>query len=595
MADFLPTNQLDFESLRDNLITYLKNDSSPFKDYNFEGSNMAVLLDLLSYNSYLNAFYLNMVGNEMFMDSAQVYDSVVSHAKLLNYNVRSYTSAKATVSLNINVTNNQVQTVTIPKYTKFNASTSAGSFIFSTKDNQTVHRDVSGQFLADVDLYEGYVITEKYIANTQIDHQKFIISNKQVDTSSITVKVYSTQNDVNYTEYKPTTSLYGLNQKSIIYFLQPSTLGKYEIMFGDGVFGKALTTGNMIEVTYRVSTGEAPNGVGSFTLAGTISGYTATATTLAVAAGGSAREDIESVRFRAPKHFQTQDRAITKGDYKTLLLNNFSELNDVNVYGGEDLTVPRYGIAVVSASTKTGYPLTNRTKADILIYLKSKSPLSINAEIQDPEHLYLIVTSNITYNKNTTILTSAQIQTLAATAISDFNDSYLKQFNKTFRYSKLTADINNINSSVVGNETSILLAKTYTPPLNQQTTFTIDFQNPIKKDDTPTSRPLTNEFTLFSSEIMYNNIPSYIAEDGNGVLFVYQFTNTGRNILNNNVGTVNYETGIVTVSGITINGYTGDGITFFVGPRKQDVVSSKNNIIQIATNLSQINVTAVDE
>jgi len=595
MADFLPTNQLDFISLRENLKTYLQSNTSPFKDYDYDGSNLSTLLDLLSYNTYLNSFYLNMVGNEMFLDSAVLRDSVTSHAKALNYTARSYTSAKATVDINIAVTNTAARYVTLPKYTKFTATASGGTYTFSTGDNIIISRNANNQFTANVDIFEGFVVTEKYVANTMIDNQRFVISNKQVDTSSLTVRVAPLPGQ-NYKTYLPATTLYDLNGDSEIYFTQCATQDRYEIIFGDGVFGKALTTGNVIEATYRVSSGSAPNGLKSFTSAGSIEGYSVTVNTITPASGGAERESIQSIKYNAPRHFQTQGRAVTPSDYNSLLLAKYPEIKSVYVYGGEEIPLtPKYGTVVVSIATVSGNPLTSRTKTDIVKYLRERSPLAINPILADPEYLDLIVTSDVVYNTSTTTLTPTAIQAKINTSVSNFNSNNLLEFNKTFRYSKFITSINNADSAIISNETSVTMAKTIVPEIGVPFSAVIDFGNQIKKDDALSSRPTTNEFSLYSSQVTYNNKTAYIGEDGGGTLFVYEFTDTGRNVLNKYVGTVDYDNGIVLLSNLVITDFVGEGITFYAGPRKQDIKSQRNTIIRILTQENVINVTPVIE
>lgn len=596
MADFLPTNQLDFLALRENLKTYLQSNTSPFKDYDFDGSNLSTLLDLLSYNSYLNAFYLNMVGNEMFLDTAVLRESAVSHAKALNYNVRSTLSARATISLQLNVSNNSIQAVTVPQFTKFNAQSPSGTFIFSTDDEIIIRRNANNQFVQSIDIYEGFVVTEKFVANTLIANQRFVLSNKLVDTSSIKVTVSPTANSTG-TTYLPTTSLFGLDDTSEIYFIQPATQDRYELIFGDGIFGKKLTTGNVIDVTYRIASGTRANGLRTFTPAAAIQGYTANVvSTITPAIDGNERETIESIKYNAPRHFQAQERVVTTTDYKTLLLAAYPQLKSVFAYGGEEIPlVPKYGTVAVCLSTLSGYPLTESVKSDIIKFLRTRSPLAINPILVDPEYLDLIITSDVTYNAGITQLTPTQILNLVSGTISSFNTTNLLEFNKPFRYSKLLGAINAADDSILSNETSVMMVKTIVPEVGVPYTNVVDFGNPIRKDDTLTARPLTNEFTLYSSQITYNSRPAYIAEDGSGVLFVYEFTSTGRNVLNTNVGAVDYDTGVVTINGLVITDYEGDGIRFFAGPRKQDIFCVRNNIIRILTEENAININTVLE
>ncbi len=595
MTDFLPTNQLDFNELRSNLKSFLQAQSI-FKDYDFEGSNISVLLDILAYNSYQNAFYLNMVGNEMFLDTALLRDSVVSHAKELNYLPRSYTSASATVNVLVNVTDITINNINLPQYFKFNSVTSNGSFTFSTDNPTIITRNSNNQFTANINILEGFIVTENFIVNTNIDSQRFVLSNEKVDTDSIQVFIQPSVSDANTSEYVYKTTLLDINPSSNVYFIQSAETNKYEIIFGDGIVGNKPKNNNLITVNYRISSGNLVNGASNFTAVSTLDGYTVTATTIEKALGGAEAETIASIKFNAPRHFQTQDRVITQDDYRTLLLANFPQIKTISVFGGEEYPViPQYGRVFISASTFTGYPVTEETSARIINYLKGRSTLSIQPTIIDPEYLDIQINTSVNFNTNNTSYTNQQIKNIIETTINTFNQENLLEFNKTFRYSKFVAALNDAHPSIVSNETSTLMVKTFIPLLNETYSVIIDFGNTIRKDEYNVSRSLTNEFVLYSSQITYNNKQSYIGEDGNGLLFIYEFTNTGRNILNNNIGTINYDTGVIVISNIIFNDFFGAGISLFATPINQDIKSVRNTIIRIDPDLNNITVNAIQE
>lgn len=596
MSDFLPVNQLDFNTLRANLRTYLEGQDR-FKDYDFDGSNISVLLDILAYNTYQNAFYLNMIGNEMFLDTATLRDSVVSHAKELNYLPRSYTSAAATLQVKINVSNTAAFTETIPQNYKFTSTTTTNTYTFSTAEPYIVTRNANGDFITQIDVYEGFLLTERFVVNTSLTDQRFVLSNDRVDTDSIEVFVAPSVGSSNTTEYTFTSSIFGLSANSTVYFLQAAEDGKYEIVFGDNVISKKPQNGNLISVNYRISSGNTVNGISSFTPQSTINTYTVSVqSVVSAAAGGAESESVSSIKYNATKYFQTQDRVVTKEDYKSLIIANFPEIKSISVYGGEEIPVaPQYGKVVISPVTQTGNPVTQTTADRILAFVRTRSPLSINPVLIDPDFLELYITTTVKYNVNQTTLTSNQIRTLVSNAINTFNNSNLIDFNKTFRYSKLVSDINSAHTSIVSNETSVLLTKTIVPLLNESFSETVNFGNEIKRDDYIVARPLTNEFSLYSSQFTYNSRPAYFGEDGAGKLFVYELTGTGRNILKSDAGTVDYMNGIININGLIISDYSGSGITFFGVPAKQDIRSLRNTVLQINNAQSVISVEAIKE
>lgn len=595
MSDFLPVSQLDFTSLRTNLKTYLQGQDR-FKDYDFEGSNMSVLLDILAFNTYQNAFYLNMVGSEMFLDSATLRDSVVSHAKELNYIPRSYTSAAATVRVNINVTNNAILSVTVPQGYKFTATSNSKNFTFSTVEPVTVNRNANNQFLRDIVIYEGFLLSEKYVVNTSIENQRFVLTNPKVDTDSIEVFISPDSNTSVNTEYSFTTSILGLTSNSTVYFLQAAESEKYEVKFGDNIISKKPTNGNVVKINYRISSGSDANGLNAFSPQGSVEGFSVTASTITAAAGGANAESIQSIKDNATRFFQTQDRLVTKEDYRSLIIANFPEVKAINVYGGEEIPItPQYGRVAISCATQTGDLLTQTSKDRIISYVKTRSPLSINPAIIDPEFLDLTIDTAVEYNINQTSLSASQIHTLVANAITSFNTTNLTDFNKTFRLSKFVSAINNAHPSIVSNRTKVLLTKSVIPLLNENFSFTLDFNNSIQRDDFNMARPLTNEFTVYSSEVTFNSKKARFGEDGAGGIFLFETTSGGRNILKQNVGIIDYQNGTVTVSSIVLNDYTGSGITFYAIPVSQDIKTTRNTIIRINNQSTNINVTAVKE
>lgn len=598
MSDFLSTNELDFDTLKQNLKTFLKNQQI-FQDLDFEGSNLNVLLDVLAYNTYLNAYYLNVVGNESFLDSTKLRDSAISHAKELGYIPKSRSSARALVQLTATTNDPTVGQIVVPRNTKFTATGTteqsiSQQFTFLTDDDTILRRISDTEFRANTFVYEGSIVTERYTVTGE-PSQRFIISNRNVDTDSIRVSVQASQSDTTNNIFTKTETLFGLTNASPVYFLQAYPDERYEIIFGDGIFGKKLSAPNQVNVEYRVTNGIDSNGCRLFKI-GTFTGssaYPINVVTLENAAAGSDRETIDSIKFNAPRHFQAQQRAITTDDYKTLIKDTFNEVTAVNAYGGEELQTPQYGRVFISAATQTGSILSNTRKQEIIDFVKSRNSLSLEVEYIDPIFLDLLVNTTVLYRSSLTNKTINQIRDSVSNSISQYNSTNLLDFDKDFRYSKFVTAIDGSDNSIVSNDTEVLLVKSVTPILNRPTSFVIDFQNSIIEDDFNSSpRPETNIFSVYSSEFIYNGIPSFFGEDGAGNMFIYQQLSTGRNILVPIVGSVNYQTGLVTIDTVVVDGFSGDGIRFFAVPRNKDIMVSFDTIIRI--DLQNTNIVVND-
>lgn len=582
---------LDFDTLKSNLQTYLQS-QTVFQDYDFTGSNMNVLLDILSYNTYLNSFYLNMVAAESFLDSAQLRDSVVSHAKELNYIPSSATSAEAIVNLTFNTTGITAGSFVIPKGTSFSGTNSNGAFTFSTNTNLTAISSSNTFTFSNVAIYEGTYINESFIVDYTQPAQRFILSNATVDTGSIAVTV-SENNGTNNIIYTEATSLFGLNSNSTIYFLQAAQNGQYEIVFGDGVFGDYPLNSSVVTVTYRITTGSAGGGISTFFLnqnLGTYNGGTAisTVTTVSNSSNGSDPETIESIRFRAPRSYQVQDRAVTTSDYKTLILDNFNDVEDVNVFGGETLPNPEYGVVYISPSTYSGAPLANQRKTDILTYLLTKKVINITNKIVDPNYIYIIPTVIINVNFTNTSLTPVDFQTAVLNGISNFNITYLQKFDNTFRYSKLLEAIDNTNSSINGNLTSIQIYKLLEPTLNVVSSLTTSFSNQLNIGSiTSSSFILTDGNTYQITDVNPNAVGI------TGILYLKQITtNNTQNYIN--VGTIDYVSGTISIKTITVNSFMdAAGIQIFATSTYNDIIGNSNNIVEIDLGSTTVMVNSV--
>jgi len=584
---FLSTTELDFEAIKSNLKTYLKAQGR-FADYDFEGSNINVLLDILSYNTYLNSFYLNMVGSEMFLDTAQLRESAVSHAKELNYLPRSRTSAVAYVNITINTGNTAPAYITIPKHYKFTTTLDGTTLTYSVP-NEIIVRPVNGVYTsANTGIYEGSIVTEYFtVANTS---EFYTLNSENIDSTSISVTIYQSNTSNTPYVYTEATSLFSLTPTSNVYFTQGYSTNKYQIYFGNDLTGRALSVGNLVKVEYRDTLGDLGNGAYTFYKTSTIDGYSdISITTNFVAAEGSERESIESIKFNAPRYFPTQERAVTSADYIALTKAAFPQLQAVNAYGGEDLTPPQYGKVAISVKPygSTGL-ISNALKTNILNFLSGKS-LTTEPVIVDPEFFYIDVDCAVNYNSSLTSKSLSEVKTLVENSIITYGTNNLTEFGSDLRYSKLVSGIDGVDPSVVSNETTLKIVKRWSPTTTIQNTLTFSFDNELYHETTLYLLPNNHDHALYSSQFTYTHTDGldyscYIGDDGLGSLHVYNLQNvagvTTRVSLNNDAGTVDYYTGEVLVK-LNPKLYTGSYINVFGVPYNKDIFSIKNKFLII--------------
>lgn len=589
---------LDFNQIIDNLKSYLKRSDSPFKDVDFEGSNISNFIDVLAYNTYLNNFYLNMVASEMFLDTAQLKDSVVSHAKELNYVPRSYTSAQATVSFTVTPTS-PLSSLVIPKGTSFSTRIGSNNFSFSTQELQVVNANTDGKFYVNTTIYEGSYLNESFVYTPSNTAQRIVLSNPTIDTSSLSVVVYE-NNGANSYIYTRASSFLGVESNTQVYFLQAAENDQYEIVFGDNIIGRKPASGAVVAAEYRVCSGSDSNGARTFDIDGTISGQSniSIITTVTSATGGSVGEDIRSIKFNAPKHYQNQERAVTVDDYESLMLRNFSDINAVSAFGGEDYDPPVYGKVFISVDMKAGETASNADKQKYYTFIKPRCPVSIDPVFVDPKYLYVEVYANVRYNSNVTTLKENDIKTLVASTVSTYNESFLDGFKKTLRYSKLVEDINSAHTSVVSCDVYVSPFKIIAPESGTAYKDVLEF-----------GIPLTTQYTISYDDIVRAQIPAvrttvlekdgkacYVKDDGNGVLGLYTLQGVESETLLSVVGSVDYNNGKIIFTNLNIDGYTpasGTHVHVYVVPREKDISSLKNQILTIRDPDIQVDVVTL--
>lgn len=573
---------LDFQDIKTSLKNYLKSQER-FNDVDFDGSNINVLLDILSYNTYINSFYLNMAINEAFIDTALLRDSVVSHAKQLNYVPRSFKSSRAIVNIQITPTTNPTEVI-IPFGTSFSAKVGSNTYNFYTAENLVITQSNNGVFTAaNVSIYEGEYIADAYVMNYSENYQKFRITNPTVDTSSIIVSSIE-DSGANTIAYTLSSSFLGLDENSKSYFIQSTVGDSYEIYFGDGVVGRRPKDKSIIKILYRTCSGQLPNGASKFVPNGSIGGHAnVSVLTQQSASGGDINESIESIRFNAPRNFQVQERAVTTSDYKLLLEKQFSsDVRAINVYGGEEADPPQYGKVVVAVSVADAVALPLYKQEEIRLFLKTKTPLSIDPVFTEPDYVYLDIDGIVRYNLNTTSLTSSDIRTKVLTVISDFNRLTLDSFDVDFRYSRLVADIDNCDSSIISNDLYVKPYKIIVPSLAQPNSFKIKFYNKLRQ--LPSAERVhiyEDEHTIRTTAFTLDGKDCTIEDDGLGRLRVVQVSGTNHVTVLSQVGTVDYTTGELSITNFSITGYVGAGIKFYALTDLKDITAQKNTIMSI--------------
>lgn len=579
----LAVSNLDYVGLAQSLISFLRN-YPQFKDYDFEGSNLRTLIDLLAYNTYINSFYTNMVMNEMFLDTALLRQSIVSHAKDLNYMPRSARCSQALIDVQV-IPNDNPAFVSMPSGQKFQGTNGNNVFTFVTVSN-TIISPSGGIYLTQkVPIYEGVPITEFFVVNTAITDQKYILSNPNIDTTTLKVKVTNSLGQDEEWTYYP--SLFGVKELTKAYFLQ-ATEDKYEILFGDNVSGTSPLNNATITATYIACNKELPNGISNFKSAGAIGGYSNfTVSTsyssngdIIVASGGSSPESNTSIRFNAPRAYQTLERAVTAEDYRNILFIEFPEIRDIFVYGGDQLTPPDYGKVYIAVDIVDAVGLSDFQKNKIQSFISTRAPISISPQVIAADYTFVGITTNISYDLNRSSQSTSDLKGKVIAAIQNYHNTNLEKFNARFRYSQLLAAIDNSDNSIVKNETTTTLIKQYSPLLNTNASASLKYQNAITAGSV--------ESTAFT----YNDLECSLIDDGNGNVKVIS---TVDNVVTSIaiVGTVDYTTGTVNISNFNISNYDGSYITIFATPVEKDVSTNQNIIMEIDFNNVDVNVTGI--
>jgi hypothetical protein len=504
MADNrLQVAELDFDTIKTNLKSYLQQQSE-FQDYDFEGSGLSVLINLLAYNTHYNAYYLNMVANESFLDTALLRDSVVSHAKTLGYIPYSKSAATAAINVTIDSGSSVVDTLTIPKGFRFISETiDNNSYIFNVMADATVTKSGTQYFFENLEIKEGEFTTYSFTQSDSSNPKSvFEIPDSNIDTNTLTVTVRPSSGNSQVTIYNSVRDVLDVTAQSEVYFLQESKSGKYKIYFGDGFIGKKINDGAVVTVTYLSTSGSLANKASAFTVGSDLGAvYTITVNTASAASGGAGRETVSEIKYNASSQFATQNRLVTFKDYESYITRNYPQLSSISVWGGEDQIPPVYGKVFVSIKPKEGYYLSQFEKQRILNDIISpKSIVSVQTQFADPEYLYLLVSNYIQYDPKRTTLSENAIKTNITNAIVNYKNTNLDRFSTRFILSKLQEAINAVSlNSIIGSETIVRLQKRLLPILNQSKNYTINYNAPLHRGT------ITNKLTSTSFNVNDTN------------------------------------------------------------------------------------------
>lgn len=588
---YTQVNNLDFAQIKVSLIEYLRAQSD-FTDYDFEGSALSVLIDLLAYNTYYTAFNTNMVVNELFLSSATLRDNVVTIAKQLGYKPKSITSPVAYVNFDVTFEGSAPSTIFLKKGSGFNTIFDDNLYQYVAIENQEAQVISNVASFRDVPVYEGSVVTNSYIVNTSVKSQRFTIDNPNVDISSIRVKVYPNQNSTSYTIYDYSDNILNVDKDSTVFYVEEIEDERYEIFFGDGVLGKKLENNQFIQISYLVTNGPATNGAKTFTFAGILedingsSNYVTSITLLnnlnVAANGGENIESISSIKYNAPKYYGTQDRAVTAQDYASIIIgrNIYPAVADIITYGGEEERNPEYGKVKIVIKPKNSPFLSNITKQDIVKKLKPYMVGSVTPEIIDPSIVYVELSSIVYYDKTKTNQKPEEIREKVIISLEKYISlSDTEKFNGKFRFSKFIGVIDDADRSINSNQTSITLRKDVYPLINTTTFYEVCYQNAFYKDCIGP--------TVYSSGFVVSEYPNDVVylEDRSGKIVLYKLDSlTGEKIiLNDSLGIVNYEKGEIMIYDLTVikSNFEDNRIQIRVKPLSNDINAIRNVYLDV--------------
>ena len=601
-SEKLQVTELDFDGIKENLKTFLKAQTQ-FKDYDFEGSGMSILLDTLAYNTHYLAFNANMVANEMFLDSAALRSSIVSHAKMLGYEVDSCRSSKATINITLN--DPTKLSAVMPAGTKFTTKINNEDYEFVTTAEHTASSTGIEIPFSNINIHEGTYTTSRYTVNSADINQRFLIPSDRADTTTLTVSVQNSSTDSTTTTYTKATDISQLTGTSEVYFLQEAEAGKFEVYFGDGVVSKGVTDGNIVFLKYVVTNKAKGNGGTTFTSSGAIDGVTSvTTSTVEDSKGGAEAESLQSIKLNAPLDYAAQGRCVTAEDYKLFAKKLFPQTQAVQVFGGESgsfdptlgvTSTASYGRVFISIKSTTGNNLTSSQKAQLVKDFQKYNVASITPVIVDPDTVKLFLNVNFKFDSSRTTKERDTLVSDVTTTLTNYNNSDLKSFNKVFRHSAVVGLVDDTNTAILSNITNVILAKSITPTLDSSDSHNIYFNNALYNPHSGHNSTAGGILTSTGFKVKGDATNEYFFDDdGQGNVRRYYLVGITRNYVDNIAGTINYSTGAIVINGITItaisnvDGVTSTSIRFTVVPDSKDIVPVRNQILEIDFTNSKI-------
>ena len=580
-------SDLDFDDIKTNLKNYLKGQDQ-FTDYDFDGSGISILLDILAYNTHYNAMYTNLAINEMFLDSASKRDSVVSIANNYGYLPVSTTAAKAVINMIVAKGTSTTNTISIAKYTPFTSTVSGVDYNFYTINESIGNLTGNNYIFANMPIYEGTPVTEKF---TVFLNSNIILQNTGIDTTSIKVTVQNIATSFSSSVYTYSEKIVGLNPSSEVYFIKEVEGGLYQIYFGKDNLGKEPGIGSVVTVEYIVTNGSSANGLALFTYGGSVLPNIPVITIVSVATGGREAETIDEIKYNVSHKYKIQDRAVTAADYVDIIKTAYPDIDAINCWGGDTMSPPVYGTIYIAIKPQSSLFLTSSDKNYIIeSIIKPKSMLGITPILVDPIYTSIQLNTTVFYNPNLTNKSSDQLVALVNQAIIDYNDTYLQKFDGILRYSRLIRAIDDADGSIINNITTVQLRRIVEVIFNKSTKYTIDIANQIYLSGVPEQSIMTNGFYIDDTLT-----PHYIDDDaaGNLRLFYYNAQDYHKVFINLKIGTVDYINGKLAINNLTITGVVESDLEIIVKPQSNDILSKHNQIVNI--NLDYLTITPKQE
>jgi len=585
---------LNFEDIKISIKDYLRSNSN-FTDFDFEGSNLSVLINLLAYNTYITAFNTNMAVNETFIDSATLRENVVSLARNIGYVPRSRRAAKAKVDYNISDLDSTVTQINFVPGILSNGRVSNTSYIFSLPERVSGTAE-NGESVGTLEIYQGQYLETNFIVDSAQKNQRYILPNEGIDTSTIRVKVRDNAASTSETEFKLVDNILGITSTSNIYLLQETTDERYELLFGDNIFGKKLDSGNVVEISYIRTNGSAGNGVRDFSFSGRLldqngallQNYTPILTVNQPSDNGDEIESLQSVKYYAPRRYASQHRAVTASDYEAILPTVYSNIESVSAYGGEDLEPPQYGRVFIAAKPRNGNFLSDFTKKEILSSLKSYSVAGIVPEFVDLKFMYVEIDSTIYYNANF-VGDPDNLRTQVVSAITSFaGGTELNKFGGRFKYSKILSLIDSVNTSITSNITTVRIRRNLNAKINQFAQYELCYDNTFYAPNSSYNIKSTG-FSISGTVGTVYFSDEKIADTDKGNLVLFQIVSDADiKILSKSFGTIDYKKGeiIIDTVNITSTVQPNNIVEVQATPESNDVLARKELYLQFDVSMS---------